>query len=99
VAKLSAEFLPDAEFAKRRPKAFGYWQGVRTATLRDRVTFEAAYGKVTLRVTFAMPGEFTVSHGPTPDVPPDRREGFYLETTGTKATFTTTCECEAIAQP
>ena len=36
------------------------------------------------------PGEFRLWHGSTPDVPPKRREGFYVETQGTEATFVTT---------
>jgi hypothetical protein len=31
-------------------------------------------------------------HANTPDVPPRRRESFYIETVGTSATFTTTFE-------
>jgi oligo-alginate lyase len=40
-------------------------------------------------VEFTLPGEFRIWHASTPDAPPDRREGFYLETLGAKAKFTT----------
>ena len=59
---------------------------------RDEASFDVDYGSMTLRVTFAVPGEFRIWHASTPDGPPHRREGFYLETFGTSATFTTTFE-------
>jgi hypothetical protein len=45
-----------------------------------------------LHVTVAAPGEFKLWHGSTPDVPPKRRESFYLELAAPakSATFTTT---------
>lgn len=82
-------FTPDAEFARARPAAFGYWTNVRKAAARDRAAFDVDFGRRTLRITFLLPGEFTLWHGSTPDVPPARREGFYLETHGTNAVFTT----------
>lgn len=89
--RLPAEFKATDAFAKDRPASFGYWKNVTTATYRDRATFTVEYtGGVTMSVTLAVPGEFTIWHGSTPDVPPKRREGFYLETRGTSATFTTT---------
>ncbi|MBI4622888.1 MAG: hypothetical protein HY736_06635 [Verrucomicrobia bacterium] len=47
-----------------------------------------------VRVTLATPGEFKLWHGSSPDVPPQRRESFYLELTtpATSATFTTKFE-------
>ena len=90
--RLPAEFQPDPDFARGRPASFGYWRDVRRAEFRDRAIFEVDFGQVTLRVTIATPGPFTVWHGSTPDAPPNRREGFYVETQGTTATFTTTFE-------
>jgi hypothetical protein len=92
-ARLPASFAADANFAKGRPQPFGYWRDVRTATFRDRAEFEVDYGNgVVMRITLTAPGEFTLSHGSSPDVPPRRRESFYLElnTPSTEATFTTT---------
>jgi hypothetical protein len=88
--RLPAAFAADANFAQGRPPSFGYWRNVKTATYRDRAEFEVVYGQLVLRVSIAVPGEFRIWHGDTPDEPPHRREGFYVETTGTKAVFTTT---------
>ena len=87
--RLPAVFQPTNAFAESRPASFTYWQGVTSANFRDRASFDVDYGAVTLRVTFSVPGEFTVWHGSTPDVPPARREGFYIETHAATSTFTT----------
>jgi hypothetical protein len=90
--RLPEVFQSDPDFARGRPAAFGYWRDARRAEFRDRADFAVDFGAVTLRVTIATPGPFTVWHASTPDTPPDRREGFYVETQGTAATFTTTFE-------
>jgi oligo-alginate lyase len=90
--RLPKEFTPAADFAKDRPASFSYWREVTSAKYTDHATFDVDYGARTMRVTLAVPGEFTLWHGSTPDVPPARREGFYLETHGTEAVFTTTFE-------
>lgn len=90
--RLPREFEPDPHFAADRPKAFGYWTDVRRAAFRDRVTLQAAYDNLTFNLTLATPGEFRLWHGSTPDAPPARRAGFYLESTGTNAVFTTILE-------
>jgi hypothetical protein len=87
---LPAAFAADPAFAKDRPEPFRYWRDPRRATYRDRVDLDVAYGKRVLRVTIQCPGEFTLWHASTPDVPPKRRESLYLETSGKTATFTTT---------
>jgi hypothetical protein len=83
-------FEADSSFSQGRPKAFGYWTDVRAATFHDQIDFAVDFGSLPLVVTVSVPGEFRVWHASTPDAPPDRREGLYIETTGTKATFTTT---------
>ena len=88
--RLPAEFKADAAFAKDRPEAFGYWENVRAASFRDSAVFDVDFGKLTMRVTLAVPGEFRVWHGSAPDAPPARRDSFYVETTAKAATFTTT---------
>lgn len=88
--RLPADFKPTDTFAANRPAAFAYWQNVTQATYTNQASFEVDYEGVTMRVTFSILGEFTLWHGSTPDVPPKRREAFYLETHGTEATFTTT---------
>lgn len=88
--RLPGEFQEDATFANGHPAAFGYWTDVRSAPYRDEASFDLDFGKTMLRVAFSLPGEFRVWHASTPDSPPDRREGFYLETVGAAATFTTT---------
>ena len=92
-AKLSLDFRPTEDFAKGRPAEFGYWRDVRVASFRDRAEFDVDYGAgVVMRVTVAVPGEFKLWHGSSPDVPPKRRGSLYLELANPaqKATFTTT---------
>jgi oligo-alginate lyase len=88
--RLPEAFAADSAFAQDRPEPFRYWQGPRRATYRDHVELDVAYGKSVLRVKITCPGEFTLWHASTPDIPPKRRESLYLETLGTAATFTTT---------
>ena len=85
-------FHGDKDFAEIRPKPFSYWTDVRRAAYRDQASLEVEYADVTIKVTIATPGEFRVWHGSTPDSPPDRRDGLYVETEGMSATFTTTFE-------
>jgi hypothetical protein len=94
-ARLPANFAANADFAKGQPQPFGYWRDVRSAKFKDRAEFEVEYDKgVVMRITITAPGEFTLSHGSSPDVPPRRRESFYLElsTPAKAAIFTTTWE-------
>ncbi len=90
--KLPAGFAMVEGFAQGRPEPFKQWRDVRSATYTDRAEFEVAYGKTTMRVVLEAPGAFRVFHGSTPDVPPKRRETFFLELAepAAKATFTTT---------
>lgn len=93
--RLGAAFRPDDDFATGRPEAFRYWRDVRAAVYRDRAEFEVDYGGgVIMRVTLSAPGEFKLWHGSSPDVPPHRRDSFYLELIrpATSATFGTTFE-------
>ncbi len=91
--KLPADFRAEAAFATGRPEPFKYWRDVRSASFRDRAEFDVDYGQgVLMHVTLATPSEFRIWHGSSPDVPPKRRESFYLELVApaTQATFTTT---------
>ena len=90
--RLPAAFATDAAFAHGRPESFQYWRDVTAATFRDRAEFDVAYGKTTLHVAITAPGEFRLWHGNSPDVPPKRRDSFYLELTAPaqRATFITT---------
>jgi hypothetical protein len=63
---------------------------VQSATYQDEAGFDVSYKNCTIRITFAVPGEFKVWHALTPDSPPDRRESFYLEKNATSARFSTT---------
>ncbi|HEY8993964.1 MAG TPA: heparinase II/III family protein [Lacunisphaera sp.] len=89
-AKLPAAFQPDATFAQDRPEPFSYWKDVTGMAARDRVELHVDYGQTVLHVTIECPGDFRIWHGDTPDSPPRRRESLYVETSGTKAVFTTT---------
>ena len=90
--RLPESFTADANFATGRPEPFRYWRDARSATFRDRAEFDVSYGNMTLHLTLTALGEFRLWHASSPDVPPKRRESFYLELTqpGTRATFTTT---------
>jgi hypothetical protein len=80
-----------ADFATGRPAPFGYWQDVQSAVFHDQASFDVVYRDgLIMRITFSTPGEFCVYIGSSPDSPvPARRDAFYLETQGRKATFTT----------
>lgn len=90
--KLPEGFAVAKDFAKGRPEPFKQWRDVRSATYTDRAEFEVAYGKTTMRVVLEVPGQFRLFHGSTPDVPPKRRETFFLELAepAASAKFTTT---------
>lgn len=90
--RLPAELVSDATFADSRPAPFGFWKEVRTAIFHDSASFEVVFAGVKMRVTFQVPGTFSVSHANTPDAPPRRRQSFYLETTGQATQFTTLFE-------
>ncbi len=92
--QLPATFTSDPGFARDRPAAFGYWRNVRRANFRDRAELDVDCGPTRLRVIFEAPGEFTLWHASAPDIPPRRRDAFYLELTAraTSATFTTTLQ-------
>ena len=90
--QLPASFLEDDSFADGRHTAFGYWKDVRMANFADRASFDVKVGGRIMRVIMDVPGKFQIWHGSTPDRPPRRREGFYVETTGEAATFVTTFE-------
>lgn len=89
---LPDSFVADPALAQDRPEPFRYWRDVRSSSYRDRAEFTVDYGTQSIRVTVATPGDFKLWHANTPDVPPRRRESFYIETVGTSATFTTTFE-------
>jgi oligo-alginate lyase len=88
----SAAFAPDADFAQGRPEPFRYWKDVRSATFTDEATIDLRLtnGRI-LRVHFTVPGRFVTYQGSSPDLPPARRAGFYLESLDEhhEATFTT----------
>lgn len=93
--RLPPGFTPvtDDDFRRDRPEPFTCWRDIRAAAFRDRAAFTVEFeGGRVLRVELATPGEFTLYQGSSPDRPPHRRAGFYIEKTGreTAATFTTT---------
>ena len=92
--RLSREFRADEDFSSGRPISHRYWTDVSTASYRDQAVFEVDYGTEVIKLTVATPGEFRLWHGSTPDSPPNRREGLYIEVADTSATFTTSFEPE-----
>ncbi|EIP98251.1 Heparinase II/III-like protein [Opitutaceae bacterium TAV1] len=100
--QLPGNFAPvsSKNFASGRPVAFGYWRDVRAATFENETTFDVTLAKnKTLRVRFALAGggRFTVYQGSSPDYPPARRAGFYIEKEqpAKTATFVTTLSPES----
>lgn len=91
-AKIPTSFKPDPTFYENRPEAFKYWTNVTSAQFDGHATFEIDYGAVTMLLTFSANQKFTIWHATTPDKPPKKREGFYLEATSATANFTTTWE-------
>jgi hypothetical protein len=92
-AGLPAAFRPAPDFTAHPPAPpFAFWEGPRAAVFRDEISLPVRFGDQVLRLTFQAPGEFRLVHARTPDVPPRRRESFYLELTATHATFTTRWE-------
>jgi len=89
---LPSGVVADDKFAAGRPVAFSYWRTVSVATFSDRAEFDVRYGKMLMHVTLTAPGDFKLWHGSSPDVPPTRRDSFYLELAApaSRATFTTT---------
>jgi hypothetical protein len=89
--QLSASFAADADFAKDRPDSFRQWRNVTVATFQDQAEFDVEYRGRVMHVTLSTPGEFKLWHGSAPDVPPRRRDSFFLELTtpAKSATFVT----------
>lgn len=79
------------DFATDRPAAFGHWQDVVRDDFKDQAVFNAQCPDgQRLRISFSVPGSFTVAVGSVPDSPvPQRRMAFYLETTGSDAEIKT----------
>ena len=96
-AELPPAFQPDSSLTTGEgvPAGFSYWTDVRSASFTDRAAFVVTYpdGRK-MRVTFSLPGSFTVTHASAPDVPPKRRETFYVRVRGGKAVFKTTMAAE-----
>jgi len=89
--RFSSQFHAVQDFEKGRPKSFHYWTNVQAATFRDKAEVQVEFpGGRMVNVTFSTPGEFTLYQGSSPDIPPKHRAGFYLEKSGTTATFITT---------
>ena len=92
VVRLPADFRPVADFARGRDEAFTHWRDVRAAAFENEAVLDVEFPDgLVLRVRFATPGKFTLFQGSSPDQPPARRAGFYLEKTdrAKEATFTT----------
>ena len=85
-------FKPDPDFARNRPVPFIFWRDPVVAEFNGHAQFDVDYGILTMRVRFHVPGRFRLWHASSPDVPPKRRTGFYIETVGTNTTFITTFE-------
>lgn len=96
-AELPDAFQPDNSLANGTGllAGFNYWKDVRSASFTDQAVFMVTYpdGRK-MRVTFVLPGAFTVTHASSPDVPPKRRETFYVRVKGEKTIFKTTIEPE-----
>ncbi len=88
-------FHDDPDFSSKMPvESFRYWQNARTASYenQNKVAVLVRYPEVVLKVTFDVPGPFSLTLVNSPDTPPARRDTLYLETSGTDVTFKTTFE-------
>ena len=56
--RLPKQFKEDTQLAAERPTAFEYWTHARAAGFEDEAAFDVDYGPATIRITFAVPGEF-----------------------------------------
>ncbi|MDR1281147.1 MAG: heparinase II/III-family protein, partial [Opitutaceae bacterium] len=85
--RLPASFVPvsDKTFTRNRPPVFGYWSDIRAATFENEAAFDVTFPATettktrTLRIRISTPGKFTLWQGTSPDYPPNRRAGFYIE--------------------
>jgi hypothetical protein len=66
------------------PELLRHWTGLQTAKFRDRAVLPG--------ITIETAGEFTITSGSAPDVPPRRNYGLYVEKVGTQAVFQTRLE-------
>jgi hypothetical protein len=67
-----------------------YWENTKRMDSIDSMTVPVRFGSLTLNVTIATEGPFTVTFGRSPDMPPGKRHSIYVETTGSSAEFRTT---------
>ncbi|EIP97732.1 Heparinase II/III-like protein [Opitutaceae bacterium TAV1] len=85
--RLPDSFVPvsNEAFTRNRPPAFGYWSDIRAATFENEAAFDVTFPATettktrTLRIRIATPRKFTLYQGSSPDYPPNRRAGFYIE--------------------
>jgi len=88
-------FQDNPDFSSRMgADSFRYWENPRTASYenQEKVSVLVRYPEVVMKVTFEVPGSFTLTSVTTPDTPPARRDTLYLETSGSDVTFKTTFE-------
>jgi len=88
-------FKDDPDFSSRMAvDSFHYWENPRTASFdkQEKVAVLVRYPELVMRVTFELPGSFTLTSATSPDTPPARRDTLYLETSASTATFKTTFE-------
>jgi hypothetical protein len=75
-------------------QALPFWTDTKTVRCGNQVSLPVRFADHAMRVTLAASGPMTLTIGRSPDVPPQRRDSIYVETTGHEATFTTTIEPE-----
>jgi oligo-alginate lyase len=90
--RLPPPFAPATDLTQGRPEPFRYWKNVRSATFTDEANIDLQLSDArTLHIRFTVPGRFIIYQGSSPDFPPARRAGFYLESLDEhrEVTFTT----------
>lgn len=88
-AALPETFKATDTLKDNRPISFKYWKNVTTADCTDEISFNTTFGQTQIKLTFQVKGPFKIWHATTPDVPPKKREGFYIEIQGKEAKFIT----------
>ena len=91
-AELPDTFAPDhnLDAGSGAPAGFAYWKNIRSASFSDKADFNVVYSDGRkMKITFVVPGPFSVTHAFAPDSPPQMRETFYLRVKGKKVIFKT----------
>ncbi|MCF7669322.1 MAG: heparinase II/III family protein [Verrucomicrobia bacterium] len=69
--------------------SFSYWEDAKTGVFEDDFECIVDFNGARIRLRFETSGEFKLTHASAPDVPPRKRDVFYLEKPGRNTEFKT----------